>query len=217
MVNERYQLIVFDWDGTLSDSCGQILDHLQESASELGLDTFDRLLARGLIGLNFTDIVLKLYPDIDNHSALELLQKYRFHHAKYSQEVKLFPHVRELLEKCRQADILLAIATSCSTHGLRQALAESGLEDYFCHVRTADQCLAKPHPQMLMELMEVCAVDSKNTLMLGDNLCDIQLANNAGVDAIGVDFGSGHGPALLNEGARAVISEYTQLETYCYL
>lgn len=194
----RYDLIVFDWDGTLFDSTALIVRAIQAACRDLGAPVPSDEAAAHVIGLGLQDALQHAVPDLPVDLYPELGRRYRQHYFASHDQVTLFAGVPALLAGLRERNHWLAVATGKSRHGLNEALRISGLAGSFDATRTADETRSKPHPQMLQELMREFGVDPERTLMIGDTTHDLQLAANAGTDAVAVAYGA-HPPEQLGD------------------
>jgi phosphoglycolate phosphatase len=196
-MGRRFDLIVFDWDGTLMDSTAAIVTAVQAAARDLDLPVPSDERARHIIGLGLIDAMRHAMPDLPEDRYREVADRYRHHYLARDHELQLFVGAGELVDRLAAGGHLLAVATGKSRKGLERALAVSGLGPRFHATRCADECHSKPHPQMLEELMDELGVAADATLMIGDTTHDLQMARNAGVAAIGVDYGAHPRQALL--------------------
>lgn len=187
---KQFELVVFDWDGTLMDSAAAIAASVQAAARDLGLEPPSDERARHIIGLGLEDALRHALPNLPAERYGELSARYRHHYLSRDHELTLFAGVEELLASLRAAGHLLAVATGKSRPGLDRALEVSGLGPCFHATRCADECFSKPHPQMLEELMAEFGVAPDATLMIGDTSHDVQMAHNAGVAAVAVSYGA---------------------------
>ncbi len=194
----RYDLIVFDWDGTLFDSTALIVRAIQAACRDLGAPVPSDEAAAHVIGLGLHDALQHAVPGLSPELYPELGRRYRQHYFASHDQVTLFAGVPELLASLRERNHWLAVATGKNRHGLDEALRISGLADRFDATRTADETRSKPHPQMLQELMREFGTDPERTLMIGDTTHDLQLATNAGTDAVAVAYGA-HPPEQLGD------------------
>ena len=194
----RYDLIVFDWDGTLFDSTALIVRAIQAACRDLGAPVPSDEAAAHVIGLGLQDALQHAVPDLPVDLYPELGRRYRQHYFASHDQVTLFAGVPELLTGLRERNHWLAVATGKSRIGLDRALAATGLGECFAITRTVDECRSKPHPQMLQELMREFGTDPERTLMIGDTTHDLQLAANAGTDAVAVAYGA-HPPEQLGD------------------
>lgn len=186
----NYELIVFDWDGTLLDSAGAIVQAIQAACRDLELPVPGEPQARHVIGLGLADAMRQAVPALQPERYQAMVERYRFHYLAGDHRLTLFAGVRELLQELTAAGHQLAIATGKSRAGLERALDHSGLRPLFLASRCADECHSKPHPQMLEQLMGEFAVGSEATLMIGDTSHDLLMARNAGVGGVGVTYGA---------------------------
>lgn len=186
----KYELVVFDWDGTLLDSAGAIVLTIQAACRDLDLPVPDDARARHVIGLGLIDAMRHAVPGLAAERYPEVADRYRHHYLSGDHQLTLFGGVREMLARLKAAGHILTIATGKSRNGLDRALEHSGLGSYFQATRCADECHSKPHPQMLDELMAKFGIAPEATLMIGDTSHDLQMALNAGVDGLGVTYGA---------------------------
>lgn len=187
---ERFDLVVFDWDGTLSDSTAAIVRAIQDAAADLGLPVPDDATASHVIGLGLQQALALAVPTLPPERAGEYSARYRVHYLAREAELVLFPGARELIAELRAAGVMLAIATGKSQRGLQRALASAGLGVEFAASRCADQTHPKPHPAMLLELTDELMVAPERTLMIGDTTHDLQMAEAANTAAVGLTQGA---------------------------
>lgn len=195
-MQRQFELIVFDWDGTLMDSAAAIVTAIQLACRDLGVPEPSEQTARHVIGLGLEDALSKAVPELPTTRYRELADRYRHHYLSRDHELVLFDGTAELVSGLHDRGYTLGIATGKSRRGLDRALAQSGLMRWFHATRCADECHAKPHPDMLLELMDLFGVMAAQTLMVGDTTHDLQMARNAGVAAVAVGFGA-HPEAVL--------------------
>ena len=188
--SRHYDLIVFDWDGTLFDSTGLIVRCIQAACADLGLPVPEREQASYVIGLGLHDALAHVAPTLPAQQVPELGRRYRVHYVNRQHELSLFEGVVPMLHALKARNHLLAVATGKSRAGLNEALAHVELHGLFDATRTADETASKPDPRMLQELLNEFGVSPQRTLMIGDTTHDLQLALNAGVDSVGVSFGA---------------------------
>jgi phosphoglycolate phosphatase len=196
---KRYELIVFDWDGTLMDSAGTIVASIQAAARDLGFPPPSDERARHVIGLGLHEALRHALPELTEGRHEELADRYRHHYLSQDHQLTLFEGAAELVADLAAAGHMLAVATGKSRKGLDRALGGSGLAEHFHATRCADECHSKPHPQMLEELMDEFGVPPGLTLMIGDTTYDLLMARNAGVDALAVAYGAHPRELLLAE------------------
>ena len=209
----KYPLVVFDWDGTLIDSAGTIVECIQASARDMGLEVPTRERASHVIGLGLHDSLRFAVPGLAAGQYMEFVDCYRRHFLARQDRMRLFEGVRELLAEL-SASRRLAIATGKSRRGLDRALDADGLRRYFVASRCADETNPKPHPAMLLELMEQLSVDKAGTLMVGDTSHDLQMAAAAGVDAVAVTYGAHPEQGLRECGPLGCVSSVAELRQW---
>lgn len=210
----RYRLIVFDWDGTLLDSAGGIVESIQEAARDLRLPVPARETASHVIGLGLHDSLRTAVPTLPAAQYREFAEAYRRHFLARQGSMVLFPGVRELLHDLQAAGYQLAVATGKSRRGLEHALESTALHRYFAASRCADETNPKPHPAMLLELMEQLAAAPAQALMIGDTSHDLEMARSAGVDAVAVTYGAHPGDALRALAPRACVTSVVELRAW---
>lgn len=194
----NYDLIVFDWDGTLYDSTALIVGCIQAACADLGLAVPSRTDAAYVIGLGLHDALAHVAPGLPPERVPELGLRYRHHYFRRQHELSLFQGTIDLLHALKARNHWLAVATGKSRQGLNEALAHVELKGMFDGTRTADETASKPHPRMLLELISEFGVDPERTLMVGDTTHDLQLARNAGTHALAVSYGA-HEPASFHQ------------------
>ena len=189
----RFDLIVFDWDGTLFDYTALIARCIQAAAADLDLPVPSDEAASHVIGLGLTEALQHAVPSLPAARYPELGQRYRHHYFNRQHELVLFPGTLEMLQALKARNHWLAVATGKSRRGLDEALQTVQLHGLFDATRTADETAGKPHPRMLLELMAAIGAAPGRTLMVGDTTHDLQLARNAGTASVAVSFGA-HAP-----------------------
>lgn len=190
MAKKQFDLIVFDWDGTLMDSTGAIIKCIQASARDLGLPVPEREMAAHVIGLGLQEALEKAVPDLDPKHYPRMVERYRYHYLSQDHELILFDGVREMLQDLSQQGYFLAVATGKSRVGLTRALHGAELLSFFDATRCADETFSKPHPAMLEELTRELGQDMARTVMIGDTTHDLQMALNAGAAGVAVHYGA---------------------------
>jgi phosphoglycolate phosphatase len=186
----RFDLIAFDWDGTLYDSTRLIVRCIQAAVLDVGGAKPSGADAAWVIGLGLAEALARAAPDVPKEKYPELGARYRYHYLQHQDDLVLFDGVLPMLDALRARGHKLAVATGKSRRGLNEVLATVALRDRFDDSRTADETFGKPHPRMLLELMDVLDVPAERTLMIGDTTHDLQLAINAGCASVGVSYGA---------------------------
>ena len=190
MARKQFDLIVFDWDGTLMDSTSAIVKCIQAAARDLGLPVPGDEAAYHVIGLGLHEAMQAVMPNIDPTMYPRMVERYRYHYLSKDHELVLFDGVREMLTELSQEAYFLAVATGKGRVGLNRALNAVGLLSMFDATRCADETFSKPHPAMLQELTRELGQDIKRTAMIGDTTHDLLMANNAGAAGIAVQYGA---------------------------
>jgi phosphoglycolate phosphatase len=211
-----YQLLIFDWDGTLVDSIGRIVESMRRAADTCGLPQRSDEAIRGIIGLGLPEAIQTLYPELREAVLVERFREgYSEHYLALENEPSaLFDGVEESLEAFREQGYRLAVATGKSRRGLQRVLQGRGWLDYFDVTRCADETASKPHPRMLHEILQHCAVAPARALMVGDSVFDLQMARNAGMDSVAVGFGAQPLESLCAHGPRLAINEFSELRAW---
>lgn len=186
----RFDLIAFDWDGTLFDSTAIIVRCIQAAVRDVGGMVPTDKEAAYVIGMGLMQALAHAAPDVPPEKYTELGNRYRFHYIQHQDDLSLFDGVLPLLNDLRERGHLLAVATGKSRRGLDEALHSVDLRGVFDGSRTADQTAGKPHPLMLQELMAEFDVAPERLLMIGDTTHDLQMAVNAGCASVGVSYGA---------------------------
>ena len=189
-MTKRYDLIVFDWDGTLMDSTAIIAGSIQAACHDLGLPVPSDEAARHVIGMGLAGALRHAVPDAPETMVEPLVERYRYHFLARDETIPLFVGAREAVAELLGAGYMLAVATGKSRAGLSRAMQATGMQHYFLSSRTADESFSKPHPAMLLEIMDELGVMPERALMVGDTTHDLQMAHNAGVDAVGMTHGA---------------------------
>ena len=209
-----YELVIFDWDGTLMDSTGVIAAALQSACRDIGIAVPSERDARFVIGLGAADTFRHVTPQLDADGQRRLSERYRHHFLANEHDAPLYAGVREMLDDLHGRGRRLAVATGKARRGLDRALDATGLRPWFEATRCADEGFAKPHPDMLLMLMDITGVEPRHALMVGDTTHDLELAANAGVDALAVSYGAHDDELLATRPARARLSSVAELHRW---
>ncbi len=214
----QFDLIVFDWDGTLFDSTALITRCIQSACADLGVAVPNDSQASYVIGMGLVEALQHAAPGLPRERYGELGTRYRHHYFQRQHELTLFDGAIGLLQSLKARNHVLAVATGKSRRGLDEALDSRpdgiDLRGLFDATRTADETQSKPHPQMLLELMAELGVDAPRTVMIGDTTHDLQLALNAGAASVGVSYGA-HEPAGFDAfGPKAVVHSVAELQDW---
>lgn len=210
-MNEKYMLIVFDWDGTLYNSSSSTLNHLKQAVADLKWPMFDFTEYTALSGLSISRIIDALYIDVSEEEREMLKIRYRFHALLHQNDVTLYSDAKYVLQTLKDNGYLLALATRTSAERLARDLDSLKLNHCFDAIRTVDKTEPKPSPRMVDEIRETLGVPRKKTLVVGDSILDIQMAMNADVDAVGINQDPKQREVLIAQGALTAVSTLTEL------
>jgi len=206
------RLLIFDWDGTLSDSLARIIECLQLAARDSNLPEPPGTAAREIIGLGLREALTALFPGIESDTIDRLRQSYSGHYLRQDRvPTPLFPNARETLQQLRDRGLLLAVATGKSRRGLDRVLAEHGLDAFFDATRCADETESKPSPRMVEELLASLAVVPEHALVIGDTEFDMEMARRARVPRIGVSYGAHPAERLRRYDLRACLDRIEEI------
>jgi phosphoglycolate phosphatase len=194
----RFDLIVFDWDGTLFDSTALIVRCIQQACRDLGVAVPSDEQAAYVIGLGLQDALRYAAPGLPTARYPELGQRYRQHYFASQHALTLFDGTLQMLQDLKARHHWLAVATGKTRRGLDDALHTSQLQGVFDGTRTADETASKPSPVMLLELMREFGCEPERTVMIGDTTHDLQMAANAGTPSVAVSYGA-HDPAAFDD------------------
>ena len=209
----KYRLIVFDWDGTVIDSPAAIVECMQEASRELGLPVPERERASHVIGLGLHEAMRIVAPELPGERYPEYIASYRRHFLAREDTMRLFSGMEELLLRLSK-ERLLSIATGKSRRGLERSLDATGVRGVFTASRCADETTPKPHPAMLLELMQELDAQPGGVLMVGDTSHDMEMARAAGVDGLAVTYGAHSEDSLRACGPRGCVASVEALERW---
>lgn len=216
-MSKPYRLVIFDWEGTLGDTLGQILNNVAVEARRLNFGELDEQLARQSVELGLVKAVKNAFPHLssEQHQALLLAvqQSMLSRHA----DVYLIPGAMQIVELLHQSGICLAVASNKGHQSLQRAMQLSGLDHFIKVIRSASQTAPKPDPQMLEEILAEFDLPVEQALMVGDSTTDMEMARSMGMDAVGVDFYHQRPEMLLKAGALAVFDDYQLLADFMQL
>jgi phosphoglycolate phosphatase len=186
----QFDLIAFDWDGTLFDSTAIITRCIQEAVRDVGGTVPTDQAASYVIGMGLMQALAHAAPDVPKEKYPQLGERYKHHYVKHQNDISLFQGVLPLLTELKGRHHWLTVATGKSRRGLDEALRTVELHGLFDGSRTADETAGKPSPLMLNQLMREFGVEPERTLMIGDTTHDLQMAVNAGCASVGVSYGA---------------------------
>lgn len=210
----QYQLVIFDWDGTLMDSTRDIVRAIQAASADLGLPVPDDTRASWVIGLSLPQALAHAVPDLTERDRARFLERYQYHYLTRDSKLTLFEGVNEMLTELGQRDVLLAVATGKSRAGLNRALEYSGLAPHFATTRCADETFGKPHPAMLHEILDVLDMPVGTAVMVGDTSHDLNMAANASMAGLGVTYGAHSEEELRSHPHTHLVSDLAALRNW---
>jgi phosphoglycolate phosphatase len=210
----QFDLIAFDWDGTLFDSTAIITRCIQLAVGDVGGVVPSDRDASYVIGLGLMEALAHAAPDVPKDKYPELGARYKHHYVQHQNDISLFEGVLPMLDALKQRQHLLTVATGKSRRGLDEALKAVELRGVFDGSRTADETAGKPHPMMLQELMAEFGVPPDRVLMIGDTTHDLQMAVNAGCASVGVSYGAHEPHAFTSLRPRYVAHSVSELQSW---
>ncbi len=208
---KRFDLLVFDWDGTLVDSAGHIASSLQAACSDLDLPIPTRQAARHVIGLGLHDALAYVLPQLEENRYRDVADRYRHHFLAGDETIETFPMVDDGLASLEEEGFLLAVATGKSRVGLDRSLRKVAFGSCFVATRCGDEGFPKPHPDMLTYIMDATGVAANRTLMIGDTSHDLMLAGNAGTSSLAVSYGAHSADTLLEHAPLACVNSFPEV------
>ena len=211
---KQFDLLVFDWDGTLMDSAAAITLSLRTACADLELPVPTEERARYVIGLGLSDALKYLLPDLPAVGYPALLERYRHHFQRQDRDTTLFNGASEMLRALHDAGFILAVATGKSRRGLDRALDVTGLNKIFHATRCADEGFSKPHPGMLLWLLDELNATRDRALMIGDTSHDMEMAVAAGVARVGAAYGAHPRENLLKHDPVACLNTFSELSLW---
>jgi len=203
-------LIIFDWDGTLMDSVGLIVDAMRYAAKKHGLTVTDEA-TKSIIGIALVDAFPMLFPN-DSDKYDELLATYSEYYVKHCDNDKLFDGIKELIQDLHAQGKTLAIATGKKRKGLQRVLPNSGIEAFFTVTKTADETAGKPNPLMLQAILSETGKTVEDAVFVGDSIHDIRMANAIQMDSIAVSYGCEKADVLAKENPTLIVDSVEQLK-----
>lgn len=211
---KHYGAVVFDWDGTVMDSTHSIVEAMQLSCADLGLPIPSRQEASWVIGLSLQSALYRAVPTLTAEQMPAFIERYRFHFLRLDPEIRLFDGIEDLLHVLHGRGVQLAVATGKSRVGLDRVLGTTGLQQRFHCTRCADESFSKPHPGMLLQIMETLNLDPEQVLMVGDTTHDIVMATSAGVDSMAVTYGAHDKRTLLQASPTVMVSNVAEMRDW---
>lgn len=210
------KLVIFDWDGTVMDSVGKIVNCVQGAARRLNVAVPDYHEAKQIIGLSLELAFARLFPLADKPTLVLLCEAYKdiyLHHDNTA--TPLFTGAVELFHSLQQQGYLLAVATGKARQGLNRMLAETSTEHFFTTSRCADEAMSKPHPDMLNQILTELALAPEQALMVGDTVHDLAMAHAIAMPRVGITHGVHGAEDFAPFAPKAVIHSLPELLNHC--
>lgn len=187
----KYKLIIFDWDGTLANSTARIIDSMQMAAKEHQMPVVSDAAVQNIIGLGLPEAIKELWPAINEQQLKKMIPSYAQNFISESRvSMEVFPDTKEMLGELMLRNFLLAVATGKARKGLERSMRDLSLGHFFAATRCADETRSKPDPLMLNEILVALSVPAHEALMVGDTTYDLEMANAAGMDSVGMSYGA---------------------------
>lgn len=212
----RFDLIAFDWDGTLFDSTALITRCIQLAVQDVGGTVPSDKDASYVIGMGLMQALAHAAPDVPADKYPLLGARYKHHYSVHQNDITLFAGVLEMLDRLKARQHLLTVATGKSRGGLNEALRDVNLQGIFDGSRTADETAGKPRPLMLQELMMEFGVEADRVLMIGDTTHDLQMAVNAGCASVAVSYGAHEPDSFEALGPLAIAHSVAELDAWLH-
>ncbi|XQW86631.1 HAD-IA family hydrolase [Thalassotalea piscium] len=213
MISKNYKLVIFDWDGTLMDSIERIVSSMKSAALSVNVEAPSTIAAKSIIGKSLDDGMKELFPSHtpDVWHQIKLAYKEQYTHLNDTPS-QLFDHALQLLEKLTDNNKILAVATGKGRDGLERVWQATQTKHFFKASRCAIECQSKPDPEMLLQLLQELGVQASEAVMIGDTIHDLAMAENAGVDSIGVTYGVHTREELARYNPKAIVDSVIELE-----
>ncbi len=211
---KRYSAVVFDWDGTVMDSTHSIVAAIQGACADLGLPVPPDREAAWVIGLSLESALYRCVPTLTADQMPDFIDRYRVHFLARDPEIKLFDGIVDLLATLESRQVALGVATGKSRVGLDRVLAAKNLQGRFHVTRCADESFSKPHPAMLLEILDELSLRPDQVLMVGDTSHDIQMAAAAGMDSMAVTYGAHDIPTLRQAEPTVMVSSVDEMQSW---
>lgn len=207
-----YELIIFDWDGTLMDSEAKIVNCFRKAVADIDISYPGDAAVRNIIGLGLKEALDQLLPDSDQTTRQQVVERYREHFLHQDEtEMPLFDGVEEGLKQLQSENYSLAIATGKARIGLERVLQQTQLGEYFITSRCADEAVSKPHPRMVLDILTETGMQADKTIVVGDTTYDMQMAHRAGTDALAVCYGVHEMHRLQAEQPKACVEDFNSV------
>lgn len=203
----HYQLVIFDWDGTVMDSAAKIVSCMQQAALDCSVPVPSRKAVEHIIGVSLVPAVAQLFSIDDDSTIAQIVERYKFNYLnRDTTPCPLFPGVLPLFDTLQKQNRILAVATGKARRGLNRAWEQTNTGHFFQYSRCADEAESKPSPDMLSQLLVETGIDVSRSLMIGDTSYDMQMAQSLGMDRIAVNYGV-HETSVLQQYDPKIVAE----------
>lgn len=211
-----YKLLVFDWDGTLMDSQQEIVSCFQAAAKDVDLKVPAVDDVHNVIGLGMFEAVHAVFPELGTKESQQaFIDRYRhYYFSPDKPPSELFEGVDAMIRSLAEAGYFMAVATGKGRRGLNESLKRTGFDELFHFTRCVDEAHSKPHPQMILDIMDYLGASAEETLMIGDTEYDLQMATNANVHSVAVTCGAHDKSRLLKHNPQVCLQQTKELETW---
>jgi phosphoglycolate phosphatase len=206
-----FDLVILDWDGTVADSTGIIVDAVISAAEGAGVMPPPRALILKTLGLGLNQLLIKLFPHLSRDLLEKVASGYRSHYHANEGNSYLFDGVRKGIKRLHQHQCKLAVATGKSRKGLNFALQHTELDRYFITTKTVDECFSKPHPHMIEAILEETMIPASRAVIVGDTHYDLEMGKNAHIQTIAVTYGAQPKDVLLSFEPLACFDSFTEV------
>jgi phosphoglycolate phosphatase len=195
----NYKVLIFDWDGTLMDSIDKIITSMKAAAELCQLPIPSADAVRHIIGLRLDKAMHQLFPDVSAELQNKMVETFSHQFRNVNQlPTPFYPGIESWLYSLKKQGYQLAVATGKSRVGLDGLLEKLNLKDLFDVTYCSDETASKPNPLMLNKILQDLTINAEQALMVGDSSYDLEMANNAQIDCLGVSYGA-HSEQLLNK------------------
>ena len=209
---KNYQYYIFDWDGTLMDSISYIVSSMQQAFKQSHFPIPSEEHVKSIIGLGLNNAILQLMPQLTHEQCQQIANSYKEQYAVGdTTKLMLFNGVHHLLTRLHSQDKIITIATGKSRAGLNNVLKLTNSEDFFADTKTVDEAQSKPHPDMINQIIKSANIQKHQAVMIGDSYFDMKMAENAGIDCIGVTMGTGSQQSLAQHNPKAIVDSIEAL------
>ena len=212
-----YDLLIFDWDGTIIDSEASIINSMKAAARDLTLNEPADAAVRNIIGLGLPEAIRTIFHDADDALVSALRERYVHHFLSADPtQSNFFPGVEETLRSLHKEGFRLAVATGKSRRGLNRVLADTQLGSLFEITKCADETASKPDPMMLEEILFMTDLPSHRAVMIGDTEYDLEMGYRAKMDTVAVSYGAHAMERLTQWNPVKEIDEFCELQTWLF-